>query len=277
VSEGGCTNCGKKGGCDHRKGEMFAAIDAALATLYPTRRFQERQETRVEEADSSTSGVSVGHLAQRLSERLGTLVLEVPPSAEEYCRHLYVLCLGRRPSLIECLHGQAAAVDCVPVGPDPIEELYLRVSVSDLVPFAAVQQIRLRGELLADSQAGIAAGDAAGLGRPTDALGDPCMQALMIEETVRAGVFDPVLLPRYQRLVATLVEEGLRNIDFGEINEPPAGFDPGDHAAVYGADPVVANYLFYPQPCSSITTTVVPFSSPASEDDVLASAAAVVV
>ncbi|HEY0707467.1 MAG TPA: hypothetical protein VGG33_11755, partial [Polyangia bacterium] len=102
-------------------------------------------------------------------------------------------------------------------------------------------------------------------------------EALLIEETVRAGVFDPVLLPRYQRLVATLVEEGLRNLDFGEINEPPAGFDPGAHTERTGAEPVVANYLFYPQPCSSITTTVVPFSSPASEDDALASAAAVVV
>ncbi|HEY0707768.1 MAG TPA: hypothetical protein VGG33_13275, partial [Polyangia bacterium] len=255
--EGGCTNCGKKSGCDHRKGAMFAAINEALERLYPSHRFEQRNE----EADLFDSGVvSTAHLAERLSERLGTLVLEVPPSAEEYCRHLYVLCLGRRPSLIECLHGQVSAASCEPDGPDGMEELYLRVSVSDLAPFAAVQQVRLRAEVL---NAVEGEGGASGASPPAG------LQAagLMIEETIRSGVFDPVLLPRYQRLVAVLVEEGLRNLDFGEIDEPPAGFDPGEHATVHGVAPVVANYLFYPQPCSSITTTVVPFSSPASEDD----------
>ncbi len=40
----GCTNCGNKGGCDARKHEMFGAIDEALARLYPTRRWDERDE-----------------------------------------------------------------------------------------------------------------------------------------------------------------------------------------------------------------------------------------
>jgi hypothetical protein len=72
-------------------------------------------------------------------------------------------------------------------------------------------------------------------------------------------VFDPVLLPRFQKLVAVLAEHGIRHLDFGEIAEPPPGFDPGDYGALYGGEPAVANYLFYPQPCSSITTTVVAF------------------
>ena len=44
---GGCTDCGKKGGCDARKHGMFAAIDEALARLYPTRRWDERDEAGV--------------------------------------------------------------------------------------------------------------------------------------------------------------------------------------------------------------------------------------
>ena len=40
----GCTDCGRKGGCDDRKGPMFAAMDQALADLYPGRRWGERDE-----------------------------------------------------------------------------------------------------------------------------------------------------------------------------------------------------------------------------------------
>jgi hypothetical protein len=95
-----------------------------------------------------------------------------------------------------------------------------------------VQQVRLRGEL--------------------------CSEGLLIEEAPRTGVFDPVLLPRFKTLVAAITEVGLTNLDFGDISAPPPGFDPGDYAARFGGAPAVANYFFYPQPCASITTTVVP-------------------
>jgi hypothetical protein len=52
------------------------------------------------------------------------------------------------------------------------------------------------------------------------------------------------------------MEHGLRHLDFGEITEAPKGYDPGDYGERYGGVPGVANYLFYPQPSSSITTTV---------------------
>ena len=52
-----------------------------------------------------------------------------------------------------------------------------------------------------------------------------------------------------------LRERNIRHLDFGEIVEPPAGFDPGGYAAEYGGLPGIANYLFYPQPPSAIATT----------------------
>ena len=82
--------------------------------------------------------------------------------------------------------------------------------------------------------------------------------SLLITESPRGGVFDPVLLRRFQSLVAVLAELDIRHIDFGEILEPPPGYDPGDYAERYaGGVPTVANYLFYPQPSSAITTMVV--------------------
>jgi hypothetical protein len=56
------------------------------------------------------------------------------------------------------------------------EETYLRVALLDLAPFAAVQQVTSRGELLGDR--------------------------LWVEEASPAGMFDRPLLPRFGKLVA---------------------------------------------------------------------------
>ena len=72
----------------------------------------------------------------------------------------------------------------------------------------------------------------------------------------RGGVFDPLLLPRLQKLVAVLAEHDIRHIDFGEIVDPPADYDPGDYAERYGGVPVIANYLFFPEPTAIVTTTI---------------------
>jgi hypothetical protein len=71
------------------------------------------------------------------------------------------------------------------------------------------------------------------------------------------------LLRRFQSLVAVLSELDIRHIDFGEILEPPAGYDPGDYAERFTGEPTVANYLFYPQPCGAVTTTIVEASAEA--------------
>ena len=39
-----CTECGRKGGCSSRKGDMFAALAQILARLHPDRRWGHRDE-----------------------------------------------------------------------------------------------------------------------------------------------------------------------------------------------------------------------------------------
>lgn len=205
---------------------MFAAIETMLAQLYPSRRWDERDE---DVAFRAGVGPGEGHsLAGTLATRLKALAVFRPGTTEEYCDYVYVLCLGRAPSLLEMREGLVPAV--APEA-DVIDELYLRVALSSVARCAGVQQVAMRLERLPS--------------------GEP-----VITEVPRTGVFDPVLLKRFQALVAVLAELNIRHLDFGEIMEPPAGFDPGDYAQRYSGLPTVANYLFYPQPCSAVTTTM---------------------
>ena len=81
---------------------------------------------------------------------------------------------------------------------------------------------------------------------------------IVIVERARSGVLDPILLPRFQTLVAALAVADIRHLDFGEIVEAPEGFDAADYPARFGAAPVIANYLFYPQPPTAISTVLYP-------------------
>jgi hypothetical protein len=205
---------------------MFAAIDEALGRLYPTRRWDERDEEA-----AFGAGVTAGEgaaLARALGTRLKALALHRPGTAEETCDYVYVLCFGRPPTLLELREGLVGRAE---VEPGAIVERYLRVALSTVARFAAVQEVALEA---------VAEGG-----------------ELVITETPRTGVFDPVLLRRFQSLVAVLADHDIRHLDFGDILEPPAGFDPGDYAQRYGGAPSVASYLFFPQPPSAVTTTIV--------------------
>jgi hypothetical protein len=229
---GGCTDCGRKGGCEDRKGGMMAAIDEAMARLYPSQRWGERDE-----ASGFRSGIPQGlgaSLAERLAPALGTLTLYRPGGAEEYCDFVYVLCFGRQPSVLEVREGIAGAGTLLAAAGDGeggVSELHLRVALSTLAPFAAVQQVALSARRASD--------------------GVVCVEA------PRSGVFDAVLLPRLQKLVAVLAALDIRHLDFGDLTQPPPGFDGGDYPSRYGASAALVNYLFFPQPASAITTTVV--------------------
>jgi len=227
-----CTNCGRKGGCDARKHEMFAAVDEALERLYPTRRWDERDD-----AAGFGAGLPAGEgdaLAAALAERLHAATLYRPGAAEETCDYVYVLCVGRTPSLVElresALEGDARAALGDAIAEGPVLEVYLRVALSTLAPFAAVQEVMLTAAVESDG-------------------------AIVLTEAPRAGIFEPSLLKRLQLLVGVLAERNIRHLDFGEIVEPPEGFDPGSYPAEYGGLPGIANYLFYPQPPAAIATT----------------------
>jgi hypothetical protein len=215
---------------------MFAAVEATLARLYPTRRWTERDDEAAFGAGvPPAEGAAIG---RELAARLKAMALFRPGGPEEICDYVYVLCVGRPPSLLELREGLVAA-DAVET--DDTIEVYLRVALSSVARLAAVQQVTFQ-----------AARDDGGGGD------------IVIVETPRTGVFDPILLKRFQTLVAVLAEHDVRHLDFGEILEPPPGFDPGDYAERYGGAPSVANYLFYPQPASAVTTTILAAPLPAT-------------
>jgi hypothetical protein len=255
MGEGGCTNCGNKGGCDSRKGTMFAAIDDALARLYPTRRWGERDDAvALEEGVGREEGEA---LTAAIARRMGTATLYRAGDPDEWCDYVYVLCMGRTPCIAQIrerlttvaetrtVDGPGADDDDAGAAPAPaqygddagdetqLEERYLRVALSSVVRLAGVQEVSMT------------------LSRRGDDV--------VVTERARSGVFDPVLLPRFQTLVAVLAEAELRHLDFGEIVEAPEGFDPADYPERFGgAAPVIANYLFYPQPPTAVSTSVFP-------------------
>lgn len=229
---GGCTDCGRKGGCDHRKAGMFGAIDEALARLYPDRRWG-----NWDEAAAFRQGVApdiADRLAEALARRLDTVALVRPGDDHEYCDYVYALCVGRQPSLIELREGAASLPVVVAEAVDgtTIDELYLRVALSALAPFAAVQQVAMRLELR-DGE-------------------------VILTEAPRSGVFDPILLPRMQKVVAALAELEVRHLDFGDLTQPPEGFDDADYPDRYGGRAALANYLFFPQPAAAQSRIVLP-------------------
>lgn len=231
----GCTNCGKKGGCDSRKHEMLGHVHAALARLYPTRRWEER-------ADDAAVGQGIEFargqaLAQTLAQNLKAFALYQPGQPQDFSDYVYVLCFGRQPCLLELREGLVSLQDLElnAAGETPLQEVYLRVALSTLAPFAAVQELRM--ELVPVK---------------ASALSGQSEPEWLLQQHLRAGVFDPILLSRYQKLAAALAEHDIKNVDFGEINEAPEGFDGGAHAALFGSPPTIANYLFYAGPTAGL-------------------------
>jgi hypothetical protein len=237
---GGCTNCKGKSGCDHRKGAMMESVDQALADLYPTRTWGEPNDEIVdgmprEELDA---------LADELAQELGAATFVRAGNDDEPCDYIYVLCMGRTPCVVQVRdHGVAVPDEWRGIDAPEMEsgdftstlgisELYLRVVVSQRARVAAVQQVGI--DLIRDPSGGY-----------------------LVRERPRAGVYDAPLLRRMQKLVAILPAYELLHVDFGEIAHAPPGFAAGMWRELYGADPSIANYLFYPQPTTMVATTYI--------------------
>src|SRR6185369_5711193 len=172
----GCTNCKSKTGCDHRKGAMMASVDQALAQLYPTRTWGEPDDREV----AGLLPDELAALADELASTLGAATFVRPGGDDEPCDFIYVLCMGRTPCVVQVRdHGVAVPAEWhAATATGSISELYLRLVVSQRARVAAVQQVAV--ELVRAST------------------------GYLVREQPRAGVYDAPLLPRMQKLVATL-------------------------------------------------------------------------
>lgn len=223
---GGCTNCKGKAGCDDRKGVMLESVDRALEALYPTKTWGEPDDTSA--ASGGMSREELEGLADELAQELGAATFVREGGDDEPCDYIYVLCMGRTPCVVQARdHSVAPPVEWNDV--DALEELYLRVVISQRARVAAVQQV---GVDLIKAQGGF-----------------------LVRERPRAGVYDAPLLHRMQKLVAILPAYELLHVDFGEIAHAPAGYHAGAWRELFGGDPSIANYLFYPQPTTMVATS----------------------
>jgi hypothetical protein len=215
---GGCTNCKSKGGCDDRKGVMLEQVADALDRLYPDRAWCEHAGAPHED---------LAGLAEELASELDAATFVVPGDA---CDYIYVLALGRPPCAVQVRDFGVAP----PAEWDGavIEELYLRVCVSRVARMAAVQEVAIDATI-----------DRGGI---------------VIRERPRAGVYSAPMLKRMQRLVAILPAYDLVHLDFGEISAAPAGFAPGAWRTRFGGAPATANYLFFAEPTTMVTTAWIP-------------------
>jgi hypothetical protein len=229
---GGCTNCKGKGACDDHKSTMMGSVEAAVEALYPSRVWGEIDEAAT--ASDPFTPEDLAGLADELASELRAATFVRHGGDDEACDYIYVLCMGRAPCVVQVRdHG-------VPIphewrGTDAIEELYLRVVVAQRTRHVAVQQVAI--QLVRDRG-------------ETDGY--------VVHERPRAGVYDAPLLSRMQKLVAILPAYDLVHVDFGDIAHAPPGFAPGVWPEIYGlgaAKPSIANYLFYPQPTTMVSTT----------------------
>lgn len=219
---------------------MMSEVDRALAELYPTRTWGEPDDTAI----AGLLPDELAGLADELASELGAATFVRTGTDDEPCDFIYVLCLGRAPCIVQVRdHG-------VPVPAEwrdlegGLSEMYLRVVVGQRRRMAAVQQVAV--DLVRD--------------------GD----AFLVREQPRAGVYDAPLLHRMQKLVAILPAYDLLHLDFGEIAHAPPDFEPGVWRDLYGAAPSIANYLFYPQPTTMISTSVIVDAAVASRRRALA-------
>lgn len=217
---------------------MMAAVDDALARIYPSRTWGEPDEQAALALRGGPSALAelpsvLAALAEELARELAAATFVRFGGEDEPCDYLYILCLGRTPCLAQVRdHGVAAPSEWRPG--DALHEQYLRLCVSHRAPMAVLQQVTLRAQLEGDW--------------------------VTIREEPRAGVYDAPLLSRMQRAVALLPAYDLLHLDFGEIAGPPEGYDAGAWPALYGAPgqgqaaPAIANYLFFPEPATMVST-----------------------
>ena len=79
----------------------------------------------------------------------------------------------------------------------------------------------------------------------------------VVRELSRPGVFDPILLKRVRKVVALLEASDVAHIDFGLLDRPLDGAQPGDYEARYGTAPMLVNFLFQAAPATAMSVMLV--------------------
>ncbi len=228
----GCSGCTKndgsaEGGCESRKAPQRTLLDELIDTVYPTKAWGLPDD----EARFGT-GVRMSEV-QRLSRAL-SVATRAPTLVragrdEDLCNFVYILCVGRTPSLLD-VRDELAALE---PGAASVRERYLRVALSTVARIATVQEIVMELDLLPTGEA-------------------------EIRELPRPGVYDKVLLKRMRAVVDLLLASDLTHLDFGLLDKPVLGADESRYLERYAETPRIVNYLFYAQPPSTASVTFLP-------------------
>ena len=221
----GCSGCDKNEGCETEKGPQRSLIDSTLSLVYPSGVWgQPDDEARF---GAGIRPGEVRRLARAISVATKAPAWVRPGGPDDLCNFIYVLCVGREPSLLEVREGRAM-LDAAnePNEAARVRERYLRLALSTVTRAACMQEVAM--ELDGD----------------------------VLRELPKPGVYDDKLLKRMRAIVDLVEASGLEHLDFGLVDPAHPDTKPGDYVERYGVEPAIVNFLFYAQPARTITTTI---------------------
>lgn len=232
------SECGREDGCGSRKAAQKDILEALVQKLYPSRVFGE--SALLDDNEARMELPEVIRLASQLSTALRVPAYVLPGGDADHCAFIYLLCLGREPSVLELREGLQGDFQ---LEADTLRERYLRIACSSLGRLACVQEVALELSVRdSDCPTGMA----------------------MIREIPMPGVFTPQLLKRFQKTVDFLQAHDVEHLDMGLLDVDAASFGllPGEYEGEFGTPPALLNYLFYAAPVQTVTTTFVALPGP---------------
>ncbi len=232
------SECGREDGCGSRKAVQKELLDGLLARLYPSHCWG--QPEALASLQDGLDLQEVVQLASWLATALRVPAYVVPGGEDDHCNFIYALCFGREPALVELREAPPPAWAWDQQGPS-VRDRYLRIACSTLGRLACVQEVAM--ELFTQSS-------------------DCPTNMVAVRESSLPGVFDPVLLKRFQRTVDLLAAHGVEHLDMGllDVDAEAFGLLPGDYLSRFGAAPALLNYLFYATPVKTTAVTFLPIA-----------------
>ena len=238
VSTMGCSGCAKKktgDGCDTHKAPQRVALDEALQRAY---RPAQAWGALDDEAcfGAGVRPAEAARLARALSTATRAPTFVRPGGDEDLCTYVWILCVGRAPSLLDLRDGTAPA-DLgeggaqLGAGEERVRERYLRVALSTVARLATVQEVALEADRLDG-------------------------QTVEVRELPRAGVYEPILLKRMRAVVDLLNASDILHVDFGLVDRPREGADESAYVARFATRPHLVNWLFFAAPVQTASVTL---------------------